>query len=92
MIAQLDANIININEARTTLGLEEIDLPKNQSTLNGAQVTSLIEVLLGLGNGSIPIESARAVINAAFPTIPQDYINQIVDAYKLKPKSNVGTN
>lgn len=85
---QLSSNIININEARVKLGLPEIELPKNTATLNGAQVTSLIEVLRGLGEGVIPVESARAVINAAFPTIPQDYINQIVDAYKLKPKQN----
>lgn len=88
VIKELNAGIINLNEARIELGLSEIELPKNTSTLNGAQVTSLIEVLTGLGNGTIPVESARAVINAAFPTIPQEYINQIVDAYKLKPKSN----
>lgn len=85
--SELEAGIINMNEARTQLGLSEVEMKANLSTLNGAQVTSLIEVLRGLG-GVIPTESARAVINAAFPTIPQEYINQIVDAYNLKPKTN----
>jgi hypothetical protein len=47
--------------------------------LNGAQVTSLVEILTQIGTGALPKDSAKAVVSAAFPTISQDTINSIVD-------------
>jgi lambda family phage portal protein len=47
--------------------------------LNGAQVTSLVEVITQIGTGALPKDSAKAIVSAAFPTISQDTINSIVD-------------
>lgn len=47
--------------------------------LNGAQITSLVDVITQVGTGALPKETAKAIIAAAFPTISQDVINAIID-------------
>lgn len=50
--------------------------------LNGAQITSLVEVITQVGTGAIPSESAKAIIAASFPSISSKVIDAIVDPIK----------
>ncbi len=50
------------------------------TALNGAQITSLVEVLVQTATGILPKESAKGVVSAAFPTLTIDQINNIFDA------------
>jgi hypothetical protein len=52
------------------------------TALNGAQVTSLMDVVTQVGTGAMPKETAIAVINAAFPTMTPEQIASIVDPIK----------
>jgi lambda family phage portal protein len=49
------------------------------TALNGAQVTSLMDVVTQVGTGAMPKETAIAVINAAFPTMTPEQIASIID-------------
>lgn len=55
------------------------------SALNGAQVTGLIEILTALSEGMITPESAIAVIQVAFPTIDEAEARRIVAGVNEKP-------
>ena len=52
------------------------------TALNGAQVTSLMEVVTQVGTGAMPKETAIAVINAAFPTMTSEQIEAIIGPIK----------
>lgn len=52
------------------------------TALNGAQVTSLMDVVTQVGTGAMPKETAIAVINAAFPTMTTEQIAAIIDPIK----------
>jgi hypothetical protein len=68
-----------------------------QSTgMNGAQVTSLIDLAAQVSAGLIPISSAKAIASAAFPLIPQSEIDKIFDGMKgfkpvVKPPPTIDT-
>lgn len=47
--------------------------------LNGAQVTSLVDLITQVGTGAMPKETAVAVIKAAFPSLNDALISEIVD-------------
>jgi HK97 family phage portal protein len=49
------------------------------TALNGAQVTSLVELATSAANGLLPIDSVRAMAAAAFPAIPRETIDAIFD-------------
>ncbi len=54
-----------------------------QSTaLNGAQVTALLELAAKVSNKEIPLETARAMAQAAFPLVSKDEIDRIFDPLK----------
>jgi hypothetical protein len=65
-----------------------IDLPEGEAqpkdddyqseALNGAQVTSLVEIIAQITAGMIPKESAAAIIKAAFPTFTDELIAKII--------------
>ena len=46
--------------------------------LNGAQVTSLVEMLTQLGTKQLPAETVEALIKAAFPMVPEALVNQML--------------
>lgn len=50
------------------------------TALNGAQVTSLVEVLQAVAKGQLPIESAKGVILLAFPTVTQAQLDAMLGA------------
>jgi hypothetical protein len=45
--------------------------------LNGAQITSLVDIVMQAAGGAIPVESAKAIIQAGFPTLSQQQIDDI---------------
>jgi HK97 family phage portal protein len=47
------------------------------TALNGAQVTSLLEIVTQASQGLITIETAKALVAAAFPLMPQSQIDSI---------------
>ena len=49
------------------------------TALNGAQVTSLVDVITQVGTGAMPKDTAKAVIAAAFPTMSEQMILEIID-------------
>jgi lambda family phage portal protein len=61
------------------------DQPEQQSidvaatALNGAQVTSLVDVITQVGTGAMPKETSKAIIAAAFPTMSVELVNNIID-------------
>jgi HK97 family phage portal protein len=48
------------------------------TALNGAQVTSLQEMLQAVADGTLPLESVRAAISAAFPTLSEEQVSAMV--------------
>lgn len=52
------------------------------TALNGAQVSSLLEIATLLATGQIPFESAKALIQAAFPLMTPEQIDAIVGPLK----------
>lgn len=48
------------------------------TALNGAQIASLVDVIQQVAAGQLPVDSARPILQAAFPTLSIDVINQIV--------------
>jgi hypothetical protein len=49
-----------------------------QQALNGAQVSSLLEILANLSAGLLTVDGAKALISGAFPTIPAETVNSII--------------
>lgn len=80
VIAQLNAQLIGMNEAQTILGLPITEQAVSQTTLNGAQVTSLITLLQASVTG-LPPAVIRPVIIAAFPSIPLNIVDDIVNGF-----------
>ena len=54
------------------------------TALNGAQVTSLVQVIEAVAAGTIPKETAKHLIRAAFPSISPETINGMVDPVEIK--------
>jgi len=46
--------------------------------LNGAQVTSLIDMLTQLAANQLPADTVEALIKAAFPLVPEELVNQML--------------
>jgi HK97 family phage portal protein len=50
--------------------------------LNGAQVTSLVEMLTQLANEQLPPDAVEALIKVAFPAVPDALVAQLLGAMK----------
>lgn len=59
--------------------LTKIGEPVQNMALNGAQVSSLLEVLGSVSNATLPKESAKSVIRAAFPAISESVIDGMIN-------------
>jgi hypothetical protein len=58
------------------------------TALNGAQISSLIDIVMQSAAGAVPVTSAKAIVGAAFPTLPAATIDAIfadVIAGSLQP-------
>src|SRR3990167_492002 len=58
------------------------------TALNGAQVTSLIELVTQVAQKQLPSETAMAIIQAAFPAVDDSTINKIISSLaSFKPQA-----
>ena len=55
-----------------------------KTALNGAQVTSLVDVCDSVSTGVLTHESAKAIIAAAFPAFTPEQINGMIDSLEVK--------
>jgi hypothetical protein len=55
------------------------DASLQAQALNGAQVTSILEILSKVATGEIPKTSAKATIKAAFPLLSEQQIGAMID-------------
>lgn len=53
------------------------------TALNGAQVSSLLEIIVLVGSGVIPKQAAKAMLAAAFPLMTDQQIAAIVDPVEI---------
>jgi HK97 family phage portal protein len=63
-----------------------------QASLNGAQVTSLLEVINAISTGQLPIETGRAIINSSFPVISETQLQEIIGPLQNFEPTNGGAN
>lgn len=59
------------------------------TALNGAQIASLIDIVMQSSAGAVPVTSAKAIVGAAFPTLPAAVVDAIfadVIAGSLQPQ------
>jgi hypothetical protein len=47
------------------------------TALNGAQIASLVDIVMQSAAGAVPVSSAKAIVQAAFPTLPPATIDAI---------------
>lgn len=47
------------------------------TALNGAQITSLVDIVMQSAAGAVPVSSAKAIVGAAFPTLSIDQVSAI---------------
>ena len=47
------------------------------TALNGAQISSLVDIVMQSAAGSVPVTSAKAIVQAAFPTLPTTTVDAI---------------
>jgi hypothetical protein len=63
-----------------------------QTALNGAQIKSLLEILTSVGTGTISVQTAKAAIAAAFPSISDTLVDQMIAGIEVRntpqPNSN----
>ena len=60
------------------------DVDVQGQALNGAQISSLVEVIQNVRDGVIPPESAKALLAAAFPALSPETIDRIVSPVEVK--------
>jgi hypothetical protein len=59
------------------------------TALNGAQVSSLLEIATAVVAGDLPITTAEAMIRAAFPALPAELVTRIIGGLKgFEPKAD----
>lgn len=47
------------------------------TALNGAQISSLVDIVMQSAAGAVPVTSAKAIVQAGFPTLSQEQVNAI---------------
>lgn len=86
---QKDENLNTNNKIDSTipnLSIDNVDQVQD-TALNGAQVTSLVDVVKAVTEGIMPPQTAIGVIKTAFPSITQENIDSIIN-----PLMNLNTN
>jgi len=64
-----------------------------QEALNGAQVTSIVTLATQVSTGAIPIETAYAIAQAAFPAITTETLDRVFNPLRnFTPETPSGTN
>lgn len=85
----VDGGIISVDEARAKIGYDPADVEGDdgtgtgkdvqQTALNGTQISSLLSIVSEATSKNLPIDTAKAIMRAAFPTTPEDLISAIFD-------------
>ena len=60
-----------------------------ETALNGAQVTSLVDIAAQVATGALPLATAKAIADAAFPAIAPETLNAIfapLQSFKPAPE------
>jgi hypothetical protein len=47
------------------------------TALNGAQISSLVDIVMQSAAGAVPVSSAKAIVQAGFPTLTAEQVNAI---------------
>lgn len=55
------------------------------TALNGAQISSLVAITDAVSEGRLPLEAARAIITASFPSIDSKLVDRIIDSMQDGP-------
>jgi len=72
--------------ADTTVDPAVADAPKlAEVSLNGAQISGILEILAKMNEGLLSAEAAKALMLAAFPSMPEANVTQIVAGASTKP-------
>jgi hypothetical protein len=53
------------------------------TALNGAQISSLVDIVAKVGEGLLPLESAKAIAQASFPFLSQAVLDAIFSGIKV---------
>jgi hypothetical protein len=82
--APIETPVIDDTEAAQTEAPQVAAAPEDiqDTALNGAQVTALMELAQSVATGTLTPEAAKAIAAAAFPLITEDIINRIFDNIK----------
>lgn len=64
-------------KTKEMLAAESGDANVSSTALNGAQISSMIEILIQSATGIIPVPSAKGVMKASFPTLSDAQIESI---------------
>jgi hypothetical protein len=67
---------------KSTPAAAALDGVVQDTALNGAQVSSLLEIATAVVNGELPITTAEAMIRAAFPALPAELVTRIIAGLK----------
>lgn len=76
--APIDPNAVDPNATPDMTA--PADAPIQQQALNGAQISSLVEVVRAVSSGDLPAESAIEIIQVSFPGVDIDTVLTMVDA------------
>lgn len=77
------ASTETVTDATSTTGSESAVVAHPDESLNGAQVTALLDVIRAVGAGEIPKEAAKQIIVSAFPISP-DRVDKMIDPVVVK--------
>jgi hypothetical protein len=75
-----DAEVEETISGSTAIVTEDVNVA--QTALNGSQITSLLEVINAIGVGSMTSESAKAIIQVAYPMFTTEQIDAIINSLK----------
>lgn len=92
-ITAFEAGVMTLDEARQSFGFEVVAPVEGEPTttetvpvsLNGAQITSLLDIASQVSAGLLTPEAALAIARVAFPTIAEDQLNAIFDNIQPQP-------
>ncbi|NVN96568.1 MAG: phage portal protein, partial [Bacteroidetes bacterium] len=73
-------NNTNQNPDKQILPVDDIQ----KQALNGAQISSLIEVISNVVSGILSKESSKQIIKSSFPSFTDDQINGMIDSIVIK--------
>ena len=87
VLAGLDEKRATLNAPKPVPGkgaaeAAALDGVVQDTALNGAQVQSLLEIAQAVADGSLPFETAQAMIEAAFPAMPEALVQQIINGLR----------